>query len=245
MNEILLQEVEPGVLKLMTGEAGPDEITYKGTNYYRFMDFFYIQNKDFDDLAPEAVSNLCRARAKFPHLISDVNQDVRRIFKVLVQKINPTNLLEIGVGKNPIFGSTDAKPNQYILADADNEIVEFHKNSNNDCYNFSEQTCQIPSFDSFFDMAIAVFVLHFPFHINQIVEVYTRIKNSGVVIANVYRRDFASREKLTCDILSTGFKILKVQDSANLCRDHEYWILGKDDKDIQNCASILKNILEY
>jgi hypothetical protein len=238
-----LHEIEPGVLKLESKKPGPPSLSHDGTTYYRFMDFLYIQNRDFDDLAPEVVSNLCRARAKYPHLISVVNQDVRRIFRALVEILEPMSLLEIGSGKSPIFGIADCKIDQYILADADSEVVKHQINLNRNCYKFSDGICEIPSKDILFDMAIAIFVLHFPFYPNQIAELYKRMKKSGVFIANVYRRDSASRKKLTFDITNAGFEIIKVQDVDNLCREHEYWILGKEDKYIQNCALALKEIL--
>jgi hypothetical protein len=243
MNDNFLEEVEPGVLKLTSNEPGPEEVDYRGTTYYRFMDFLYIRNKNLDELSTEEVSNLCRARAKYPGLISTVNYDVRRVFKLLAEKVQPSSLLEVGAGRNPIFGNGDRKPDYYILADADSEVVAYHANRSNDCYEFSNEICALPQFEDFFEMAIAVFVLHFPFHSNQILELSKRLKNSGVIVANIYRRSFTSREQLTFDILNVGLKILKVQDVDNLCRDHEYWILGKEEEVVQNCGSLLKEII--
>ena len=244
MSVNLLEEIEVGVLKIKGDKPGPDKVEYNGRIYYRFMDFFYIQNCNLDELEPEQVNSLCRARAKYPNLISVVNRDVREVFKELAETIRPTSLLEIGVGRNPIFGNDGYKPDYYILADADAEIVMHYANSNGNCYKFSKDICEIPNFDNFFEMAIAIFVMHFPFHKSQLLEIRKRLKKSGIVVANVYRRDFSSRIKLTRDITDAGFKIMKVQDSNNLCRDHEYWILGNEDAHIQNCATKLEMIIK-
>lgn len=244
MSENVLEEIEVGVLKIKGDKPGPDKVDYKGETYYRFMDFFYIQNCSLDELEPAQVSNLCRARAKYPNLISVVNHDVREVFKKLTEAVRPTNLLEIGVGLNPIFGSDGYKPEFYILADADTEIVMHYENLNNDCYVFSKDVCEIPDFDNFFEMVIAIFVMHFPFHKNQLLEIKKRLKKSGIVVANVYRRDFASRERLARDMADVGFKIMKVQDSHNLCRDHEYWVLGQEDAHVKKCAYELEGIIK-
>jgi SAM-dependent methyltransferase len=244
MNENFLEEVETGVLKIKGDNPGPEEVEYKGTIYYRFMDFFYVTNKNLDELEPEQVSNLCRARVKYPDSISVVNEDVRKVFKALAQALKPSSLLEIGAGRNPIFAPNEHKPDCYILADADSEVVTYHANLSIDCYEFSQNICELPYFDDFFEMVIAVFVLHFPFAINQLLEINRRLKVSGVIIANVYRRSSESREKLTQNMMDVGFKIIKIQDTDNLCRDHEYWILGKEHTSVQICASKLKDIIK-
>lgn len=243
MEENAFCEVEPGVLKTINDEIGPEAVGYKGRLYYRFMDFFYIRTKNLDELSPAEVSYLCRARAKYPHLISNVNEDVRRIFKEYARIINPFSLLEIGVGKNPVLGLADCKPKHYILADADQEVVAYHSSIANICYEFSRDVCKLPKYENFFEMAIAVFVFHFPFHTNQILELTTRLKPRGIIVANVYRRSAASRAALTDAIASAGLTIEKVQDYSNLCRDHEYWLLGKDCEQVKKCTSILDKIV--
>lgn len=240
----MLNEVTPGVLKIESDKKGPDEVEYKGNTYFRFMDYFYIQNKNLDELNYEQVSNLCRARAMYPALISSANEVVRNFLKSLVKAIQPSSLLEIGAGQNPVFKTgDDAIPSRYILSDADVEVIKYHTELNGECYNFSQDICELPNSENFLEMAIAAFVLHFPFHNSQLLEIKKRLKPSGVVVANVYRRSIASREELTRDIKDAGFEIAKIQDTNNLCHDHEYWIFGKESLPVQNCALKLKNII--
>ncbi|PMV24995.1 MULTISPECIES: hypothetical protein [unclassified Pseudomonas] len=244
MSEAKFVTVEDGVLKVVDDtKKGPEEVLHSEVMYYRFMDYFYTQTKHLDQLTPEGVSNLCRARAKYPSLISKTNVEVRSLFKALAKTINPATLLEIGAGRNPVFEDEPPTKMHYVLSDADNEVVVFHSENNSECYAFSGEICNLPSREDYFEMVIAVFVLHFPFHKNQLVELYKRLSSSGVIIANVYRRSTEARESLISEITETGFKIKKIVDSAKLCRDHEYWILGKSYAQLENCAIILKKLI--
>ncbi|MNR33546.1 hypothetical protein D3C85_1512280 [compost metagenome] len=120
-----------------------------------------------------------------------------------------------------------------------------HVNSSTECYVFSETACGLPLDENYFEMVMAVFVLHFPFYKTQLDELHKRLKVSGVVIANVYRRSANSRERLIADMECSGFKVLKVQDANNLCVEHEYWILGKQDAQMEICASTLKELIAH
>src|SRR3990167_1114184 len=216
MNESEFEMVAPGVLKIIKNEKGPSETEYKGTKYFRFMDYFYIQTKHLDELTPEEVSNLCRARAKFPDLISQINIEVRSLFKALALEICPSSLLEIGAGRNPVFAATATKDMHYVLSDADREVVEYHSNTDTKCYIFSDAACALPCQEGYFEMIIAVFVLHFPFYEIQLRELYRSLKPSGVIVANVYRRSSEARIKIdpmTSTLLESGqFSVL---DSRN------------------------------
>ncbi|MCI1738477.1 MAG: hypothetical protein LKM38_16030 [Pseudomonas veronii] len=89
MNEEDFEMIEPGVLKYKKNEKGPSETIYQGTKYFRFMDYFYTHTEHLDELKPVEVSNLCRARAQFPELISRANGEVRSLFESLAIKIAP------------------------------------------------------------------------------------------------------------------------------------------------------------
>lgn len=244
MNESAFEMVVTGVLKTANNKKGPPSIEYEGELYYRFMDYFYTQTEHLDELTPEGVSNLCRARAKFPLLISPINVAVRLLFKALAQNICPATLLEIGAGRNPVFEDDALEGMHYVLSDADREVVTAHSILDTECYTFSEKECDLPIKEDYFEMVIAVFVLHFPFHKIQLFELYRRLKHSGVIIANVYRRSPEARLKLTLEMEESGFKILKIQDAKDLCRDHEYWILGKSDAKMASCAIALEQLIE-
>lgn len=243
MTENDFEMVTPGVLKIVKNEKGPADINFQGMKYFRFMDFFYTQKQNLDELLPEEVSNLCRARAKYPSLISPVNTTVREIFKSLAHSICPSSLLEIGAGMHPVFSTNAPEAMRYVLSDADSEVVAHHINVKTECYIFSEINCQLPLKEDDFEMVIAVFVLHFPFHKSQLDEIHKRLKSTGVVVANVYRRNPTSREVLLEEMKCAGFKVKQVSDPRELCANHEYWILGKQDAQIENCASLLMGLI--
>lgn len=244
MCEFEFEMIEPGVLKIKNNMKGPKETEHEGIKYFRFMDFFYTRTEDLDQLSPDEVSNLCRARARFPTLISQPNIEVRSLFKALALEIGPSSLLEIGAGLNPLFAGTTTMGMHYVLSDADQEVVKSHSNTDTECYIFSDAACVLPHQEGHFEMVIAVFVLHFPFYKTQLIELYRTLNKTGVIIANVYRRSDNARIQLTSDIESSGFKILKVKDTKHLCLNHEYWILGKSEAQMKICASTLKKIIE-
>ena len=159
MCESEFEMVEPGVLKVRNNIKGPKETEYKGIKYFRFMDFFYTRTDDLDQLSPEEVSNLCRARARFPDLISQPNIEVRSLFKALAMEIGPSSLLEIGAGLNPVFAGTATTGMHYVLSDADQEVVQTHSSTETECYIFSDAACILPCQEGHFEMVIAVFVL--------------------------------------------------------------------------------------
>jgi hypothetical protein len=243
MNEEDFEMIEPGVLKYKKNEKGPSETIYQGTKYFRFMDYFYTHTEHLDELKPVEVSNLCRARAQFPELISRANGEVRSLFESLAIKIAPSSLLEIGAGKNPVFTVNTAPGMHYVLSDADEVVVKSHSNNDLDCYIFSDTVCTLPYEEGYFEMVIAVFVLHFPFYKVQLTELSRTLKTTGVIVANVYRRSTAAREKLASDIQDCGFKTLRIHDPSGLCLNHEYWIIGKSDAQMESCANTLKQLL--
>ena len=243
MSEFEFEMIEPGVLKVKNSIKGPKETEHEGNKYFRFMDVFYTRTQDLDQLSPEEVSNLCRARARFPDLISQPNIEVRSLFKALAMEINPTRLLEIGAGRNPVFAGTASNNMHYVISDADHEVVKSHTSTETECYIFSETACILPCQEGHFEMVIAVFVLHFPFYKAQLSELYRTLNNTGVIVANVYRRSTNARLQLASDIENSGFKILVVKDTKDLCLNHEYWILGKSEAQMRACATTLEKLI--
>ncbi|MCK9779836.1 class I SAM-dependent methyltransferase [Pseudomonas syringae] len=242
MNNRTFEMVEPNVLKVLGAEKGPGETEYEGKTYYRFMDFFYTYTPFLDELSADEVNNLCRARAKFPDLISQTNIDVRKLFKQIAVELAPKTFLEIGAGSHPIFQSQPQNCTKYIISDADPEVIEKLRSFGNACQIFSSSECKLHFDDGHFELVMAVFVLHFPFYKNQLAELYRVMSPSGAMIANVYRRTMEAKNQLSSDIENAGFKIHKVHDYKKLCKDHEYWIVGKDLKFLHSCARTLNRI---
>lgn len=242
MVERYFEVIEPNVLKVVGDEKGPDETTHNGKKYYRFMDFFYTYTPFLDELEAVDVSHLCRARAKFPNLISQTNTDVRELFRRVAVELAPKTFLEIGAGFHPIFNKSKQDCAGYVISDADPEVIEKFSHLNYICQVFSSESCELEFGDGHFELVMAVFVLHFPFYENQLAELYRAMSPSGAMIANVYRRTVEAKNRLSVDMEAAGFKVHKVIDQKKLCKDHEYWVIGKELNILYNCAETLKRI---
>jgi hypothetical protein len=242
MSDRNFEMIEPDVLKVLGYEKGPNKAEFEGKTYYRFMDFFYTCTPYLDELTALEVNHLCRARARYPDLISQTNVYVRELFKQVAVELAPRTFLEIGAGSHPIFYNHPQNCTGYIISDADPEVIQKLQNANNKCQIFSNSEYKLHVNNDHFELVMAVFVLHFPFYSNQLTELYRTMSPSGAMIANVYRRTIEAKNRLCTDIKEAGFKIQKIHDTKNLCIDHEYWIIGKDLKHLCNCAETLKRI---
>lgn len=217
------------------GLEGDREIHISETKFVRFMDFFYLRCPP-DELTHIEVSALCRKRLENPEIISPANNKVRDIFRNLIYALEPKTVLEVGAGNRPILSEGDPKAIgiKYTKADADPGF-------NNE---FSGNKSKLEFPDNYFDLAAAVFVLHFHFYEEQISELSRCLSIDGVFVANVYCRTQQSREKLKQSFEDKGLKVLTRNDFLELCRHHEFWIVGKDDQRLQVVSSVLDGILE-
>jgi len=201
--------------------SGPEQVFHQGRVLYRFMDKFYVRGVT-EGLTPIEVSELCRARASHPSNILGANDAVRRLFRDLIRSRKPTRVLEIGAGANPILTAAESENSgiQYFASDADPNMPRSQNL-------FSGMHAVLPHEDGYFDIAIAVFVLHFHFYRAQIEELARCLSPSGVLVANVYRRSPQSRGALQSAFEATGLAVRRLEDQSALCSRHEYWVVGK------------------
>lgn len=225
------------VYENLDDSPGPVSHVHDEMNLCRFMDKFYIQCAT-DELNTNEVFELCRARAKRPEAISAVNSSVRGILRSLMHEIRPTRMLEIGAGSNPIFQSITPAPSgmDFFTADADPQIAAEGPT------NLSWSDCRLPCADNYFDAAAAVFVLHFPFDELQVAELYRCLSPKGVFVANIYRRSEQSRTNLADAFRRAGFTVNIVDDAQKLCRNHEYWVVGKNTIRAEEAVQILRRL---
>ncbi|WP_064118909.1 methyltransferase domain-containing protein [Pseudomonas fluorescens] len=242
MSDHRFEMIEPEVLKVLGDKKGPDKAEHEGKTYYRFMDFFYTYTPYLDELTAVEVSDLCRARANHPELISQTNIDVRNLFKRVAVELSPKTFLEIGAGSHPIFYDEPQNSTDFIISDADQDVIDRLENQQNKCQLFSNTQYKLHFNDNHFELVMAVFVLHFPFYKEQLIELYRTMSPHGAMIANVYRRTIEAKERLHADMEEAGFKIYKIHDTKELCRDHEYWIIGKDLNHLYNCGEVLMRV---
>lgn len=208
----------------MRGLMGEEEITYENQRFSRFMKRFYVCCAT-EELTPEEVSALCQERAKQPDAIGPANAQVRGIFRELILTINPHTFLEVGAGCNPILANDDPIVSRvrYIKSDAD-------INSADGLTVFSEKDCRLNYPSGHFELAAAVFVLHFNFYENQISELYRCLSADGAFVANIYRRTEGSRAALAENFTRNGFFIERLPDPYVACDNHEYWIFVKKEE---------------
>ncbi|MFC0711474.1 methyltransferase domain-containing protein [Azorhizophilus paspali] len=236
-----VEEVSEGVFKLRDKNVGPDVIEYDGGRLYRFMDGFYVRREHLDEMSPAEVSSLCRARLGVPQSINPVNKEVKENFRLLTRRLGARNILEIGAGRHPLFESAPTGT-FYALADADEE-VRGGLTEPNEFNEFSESAPDLKYRDGQFDLIVAVFVFQFPFYPAQISEVARCLAQDGVLVANVYRRRIESRIILKEQFLSSGLNVKSISDPKKLCRDHEYWVIGRTQENIDECVKLLLELI--
>lgn len=208
-----------GVYQNEDGAVGPEVLEHEGRTLRRFMDSFYIRCET-EHLTSVEVSALCRARANNPLMIGCTNTEVQDVFRALIGTRKPTHLLEIGAGLNPLLKES-APQMLYVKCDADPQSTSGQGV-------FSGAQPALPYPDDLFDMAVAVFVLHFHFYTEQIVELHRCLAPKGVFVANVYRRTLPSLARLAASFESCGFFVRRHLDPRELCHGHEYWAISKD-----------------
>jgi hypothetical protein len=198
------------------------------------MDKFYLRCEP-DLLTAVEVSALCAERAKDPDVVLGPNEVVRGIFKKYISVLKPTRFLEVGAGNNPLFSDVEALEHgvEYSACDADPRYADV----------FSGQSSNLNYPAGFFGMASAVFVLHFRFYPAQAAELFRCLDESGVFIANVYCRTSESRAMLARMFKDCGFCLSIVPDEKKICRDHEYWIMGKNETRVVEAALMFKSVL--
>ncbi|MGU2752724.1 hypothetical protein [Pseudomonas aeruginosa] len=241
MGHVEVEEISEGVYKLCCDDAGPESFEYNGFMLYRFMDKFYISNEHLDEMSRTEVNSLCRARARFPELITGVNKQVKEFFRSFVHAYSPRSILEIGAGRHPLFDTSPIGV-EYVLADADTDVKN-GLDEKTDFKEFSESSPKLIYEDGYFHLIIAIFVMQFPFCSPQIEELSRCLADDGVCIVNVYRRRPEARKDLINALTMAGLIVKVLPDPQNLCRDHEYWAIAKDSKKAEQCLSVLSSIV--
>lgn len=233
-------EVEAGVFQLESGAQGGG-IEYKdGEPLYRFMDSLYIREENLHLLPPEDVTSLCRARSNNIDLIGGANHRVKEIFRKYLEIASPRIVFELGAGTLPLMTAAPTGMT-YILSDADPAAGEV-SDGENFCV-FSRSDYKLSYEDNYFDLVVAVFVFQFRVYQQQIKELYRCIGDNGVILANVYRRPQYSRADLVKEFEDFGFSVLILNDPERLCKEHEYWIIGKNEGSNSVAASIFGSII--
>ncbi len=204
----------------------PDSFVADEAVYTSFMDYFYICVPS-EELTSEQVHEICSRRRLNREWAQpgSVNSTVRGVFKSLVRHSAPSVLLEIGPGDSPLLLTSESGTLRYITADTDPSMVAANAAIGYESHEFVD----LPLNANSVDLVIAVFVLQFRFDQEELDEISRMLNDRGVFAANVYRRSKESRDRLKSMVLKSGMQLRAIGDSSELCRDHEYWIAGRDD----------------
>jgi hypothetical protein len=234
-------EVEQGVFQLTGNDQGDEVVERNGEQLYRFMDNLYIRQQHLHLLSPGEVTNLCRARSNNPQLIGGANARVKKILLKYLERTVPKAVFEIGAGKLPLI-STAPPEMIYVLSDADPQAGEDIPNEDNFCI-FSSSEYKLNYSDNYFDVVVAIFVFQFHVYPKQIAELHRCIASNGILIANVYRRPQSARLELINEFEAAGFFVSILSDPEELCKTHEYWIIGKNKEINITTTNILESII--
>jgi len=233
-------EVEQGVFRLTGDDQGADIIQRNGEPLYRFMDNLYIREQHLHLLSPKEVTNLCRARSNNPQLIGGANTRVKTIFLKYLELTTPKTVFEIGAGKLPLMTVAPAGM-KYVLSDADANAGE-DLSEDSFCV-FSRSDYRLDYDDNYFDLIVAIFVFQFDVYKKQIAELHRCIANGGTLIANVYRRPQDARLELINEFEAVGSTGSILSDPENLCKAHQYWIIGKNKEQNLTSLKLMESII--
>ncbi|WP_401729875.1 class I SAM-dependent methyltransferase [Stenotrophomonas muris] len=206
------------------GEGEPPEVKeFSGVPYYRFMNKFYVSNKELDRLSMDEVIRLCRARDKYSSSIDTPNGRVKQVFRAVTMNLSPRVVVEIGAGSRPLYRAEET-PFRYVVLDADLEALATCEGSKAE---FSNEIFRIDASDRSIDLILAVFVFQFEIYRSQIEEVARILSDDGVLLVNIYRRSQESRRGLEALFRESGLIVNALVDPEGLCKDHEYWVVSK------------------
>lgn len=223
-----LRKLEEGVFVIKDKSCDPPKnLLIDGIAHYRFMDNFYVICP-LDELAKDQVVALCREREKFTHLTGDgtPNGKVRDILRNFAIRSEPNTLLEIGAGKSPCAPKPNAKQT-FILSDFDDRYCHQTQRSDFSRYlTFSDER-PLDFVENYFDVMLASFVFQFPIYPSQLREISRCLALDGTLLCNMYRRTTDSRNALAEQLRRLGLRTTTISDPANLCQNHEYWVIQK------------------
>lgn len=208
--------------------------------YSCFMNHFYI-NQCTSELTEEQVFAICRKREQHIKIIGSINTNVKDIFRNFIKQGNFQDVIELGCGSNPTFINSKNSFN-FTASDANEDVVYNTRKKGIKSIVFGSN--DISEISSNYDLAFAVFVLHFHFSNNEIRSLGRHLKTKGIFIANIYRINEEKRSDLKNRFEDFGFFLERIKDETEICKNHEFWIIGKNKKTVRNESLRFKKIIK-
>jgi hypothetical protein len=180
-----------------------------------------------EDLGPRQIQQVNRLRRP---LIDDcgspqhaTNRRVKQAMADGLVAAGAGRVLDWGCGYHPLqpFLPGDV---EYAAVDLDSEVVAENRMRGLVCHHPDDA---LPEFDGRpFDAVVSVFVFHFRLpatHLDAMAGL------GSFVLANVYRRDEASRSRLARAFRRRGLEVTREPDPTRAATGHEFWfIAGRD-----------------
>jgi SAM-dependent methyltransferase len=149
------------------------------------------------------------------------NRRVKRAMADGLSAAGAGRVLDWGCGYHPLrpFLPGDTA---FAAADIDPEVVAENRRHGIDCHHPDDALLEFE--DRPFDAVVSVFVFHFRLPTAHI-EAMSRL--GRFVLANVYRRDEASRTLLVGAFRSRGLIVTREKDPARAATGHEFWFIAE------------------
>jgi hypothetical protein len=203
-------------------ETPPPTLVYGEVLLERFMDRIYVP-VPIEALTPEQISlvNALRRTLVLRDEVSGANQMVKRLFAGVIESEGVHDLLEWGCGYTSMEASIPASVSLSCV-DQDPQVVKWQSARGCRCYHTSQA---LPRAN--FDVIVSVFVFQFHIATAHVASMAAALRPAGFVLANVYRRDDASRSALRAEFERQEFAVVSLDDPMGLCTRHEYWAMSQ------------------
>ena len=229
-----------------TFEKNPKCIVINGSKYFRFIDIIYIPTKT-ELLTNEQIIDINDLRNKYFHSLinKDVNEHVRKVVSDTVKRVSAQTILEFGAGYRPLFHAESFNHFTYYIADLNPKAVSECKSKGFDSFLFNDNSL-LPLSDESIDLVFSIFVFQFRISFNQIKEFSRILRKKGVILANVYRRNFKSKSNLLKAFNKEGFYFDIISDPEKICKNHEYWCLYKEPNSplVKEIIQLIKSLVK-
>lgn len=225
--------------------GAPRRVVVDGKRLSRFMDSIYL-DRPCEKLDWKKIQILNEVRR--PLLDHDevgaVNMRLRNAFARAVNAERPGRVLEWGCGYHPMHGLlADAR---YTGVDVDPVVITHNRTLNPTKLWLKADTDLTNIADESQDAIVSSFVFHFRISRYHMLTMRRALKPAGVLLANVYRRSPTSRRELASSFEQIGFNVHRIKDVAELCTDHEFWCLVRNDHpDSQVPKGMLRRAASY
>jgi hypothetical protein len=149
--------------------------------------------------------------------------------------------MELGPGIRPLLDAgTEAF--RYELLDLNKDNVQ-RLTASGHCASLFRDRTPLHLEAGSVDLVVAVFVFQFHIATSQINEIVRVLSQTGLIVANVYRRSPRARKQLRDHFESCGCEVKIIERTDGVGHDHEYWLVGRDlgDSKCKAAIAVLEN----